>query len=264
MKKYFFIPILLFFTSCHEGEISTPSDSNANISYPTILRPLAKPFFDSVQKTFQQKLGTSYIAKLDSFGFVGHLDGITRGKSNVSDKMIGIAKAKAAILYLKEYTNVYDSSVEVKYAKKTISPGITDWEVLFKNQVYAGLEVWDSAILTIVADDFVLIDGHYYNNIFIPHQNIISREQVKANLLGQKYEFYCWGPLDTLIITDSLIRIETMEQCIYPLIKKNTVELRVVWKVPIYTYSGSSSPMWYYFVDILTGEIVAIRQLFIC
>jgi hypothetical protein len=52
-----------------------------------------------------------------------------------------------------------------------------------------------------------------------------------------------------------------MEQCIYPLQKMNSMELHVVWKVSI---SQGSFMGWYYFIDVLTGETIAVEQLFVC
>jgi hypothetical protein len=266
MKKYVFFFLLLILTSCKKDEISSPSNNDENKFYPTTLNKLSQPESDSLQVKFSQKiLGTNYLAKLDSFGLLGHYGVLSRGKSNISDPAEAISLAKTALLHLNEFSNVSDTST--LYVKEATNyhpspPNFTDWVIIFKNQSYNGLEVWETEILTIVANDFILLDGHYYKNVFIPKQNIISKEHAKKNLIGKDIHYVCWTP-GTYTIADSSINVEAIEQCIYPLIKTNCIELRVVWKIPISSAPGDP-PMWYYFMDVLTGETVAVQELFIC
>lgn len=264
MKTNLLFVILFILTSCRESEISSPSDNDANILYPTTLYKLDKALYDSIKTAFQLTLGTSYYATLDSFGCIGHVGLLSRGPSAITDQSQAVAAAKNALIYLKEYSKISDTSVVVSEAtKNSIPPNITDWTISFKNQIYEGFEVWDTQILTIISDNGVMIDGHHYKNIFIPHQNIISKEQAKKNLVGQTFEYQCWTP-SSFTITDSTIKIDKIEQCIFPLSVDNKVELRVAWKVPIYPSAASNYPMWYYFVDVLSGATISVKQLFIC
>ncbi len=266
MKIYIFLFLLLILTSCEKDEVSSPSNGNANKSYPTILYKLSQPELDSLQVKFNQKiLDTGYLAKLDSFGLLGHYGVLSRGQSNISDPTQAISLAKTALLRLSDFSNILDTSALYIKEATNYNPtptNFSDWRIIFKNQSYNGMEVWDTQIMAIVADNFILLDGHYYNNIFIPKQDVISKEQVKRNLLGTEIQYFGWTP-ETFTITDSTIDLETMEQCIYPLIKVSSIELRVVWKVPISPAPGNPA-MWYYFIDVLTGEKIALEQLFIC
>lgn len=165
------------------------------------------------------------------------------------------------VVYLSDFSNVVDTAaLYVERVKHATSTYFTDWVILFKNQSYNGMEVWDTQIMVIVADNFIFLGGHHYKDIFIPKHNIISKEQAKMKLVGTEIHYDCWVP-STFVITDSSINLETMEQCAYPLIKSSSIELRVAWKVPISSYG---SPMWYYFIDIVTGETIGVRQLFGC
>ncbi len=263
MKKYIFILLLLAFTSCEKNEITYPSSGNVDRFYPTTLRKLSRAELDSLKVKFNNKLlGTMYQAKLDSFGLLGHYGLRPRGKSNISDTAQAITLAKTALLCLSEFSNIVDTStIYVEETRHFKSGPITDWRFYFRNQYYQGLEVWNTHIHAIVADDFIFLDGHHYRNIFIPKHKIISKERAKMNLVGTEIYFYCWD-LDTAIITDSSINIEMIEQCIYPIVKSNSIELHVAWKVPISGYS--KFPFWYYFIDVVTGETLGVMQLFIC
>jgi hypothetical protein len=123
------------------------------------------------------------------------------------------------------------------------------------------LQVWNTRIDVIVADQFILLyQQHHYKNITIPDLDVITKEQAKSKLVGTEIKYQCWGP-SSYLITDSSFGVEPMERCIYPLLKTNSIELRVVWKVPI---SLSGFVGWYYFIDVVTGEFVASEQLFRC
>jgi len=231
--------------------------------YPTTLYKLSQSELDFLQENLNNKLsGTKYEAELDSFGLLGHYGLFPRGKSNITDTALAITLAKTALLYLCDFFNIVDTSTlyveRLRHA--VLPPYFTDWDISFKNQYYNGMEVWDTQTLAIVADDFIHITGHHYKNVFIPEHNIISKEQAKIRLVGTEIHYYCWVP-STFVITDSSINLETMEQCVYPLVKPNSIELRVAWKVPI---SSDGSPMWYYFIDVVTGETIGVRQLFGC
>ena len=174
MKLYIFLFILLTLTSCKKDDISSPLDSNANKSYPTIMYKLSQAELDSLQvKLNQQILGTGYLAKIDSFGLLGHFGVLSRGKSNISDPNQAISLAKIALLRLSDFSNTLDTatlSIEESTNYNPTPMNFTDWRITFNNQYYNGMEVWDTQILTIIANDFILIDGHHYNNIFIPKQ----------------------------------------------------------------------------------------------
>ena len=263
MKRYIFLFLLLVLTSCEKNEITSSLNGNVDRRYPTTLYKLSQPELDSLQVKFNNKLlGTGNMAVMDSFGFLGYHEILSRGKSDITDTAQAVALAKAALLHLREFSNIVDTStLYVQDATHYNTMGITDWRISFKNQYYNGMEVWYTRILAIVADDFILIDGRHYNNIFIPKYKIISKERTKKQLMGTVIHYECWTP-GTFVISDSTISLEAIEECIYPVRKSNSIELHVAWKVPIVGFM--SQPMWYYFVDVVTGETIGVMQLFIC
>ena len=262
MKIYLFAFLLLILTSCNRDGSTSPSDGNTDKSYPTTLIKLNQSELDSLKVILNQKLGTRYLAQIDSFGLLGYYHGgvpIPRG-STITNQAQAISLAKSAIQDLSQFTNVFDTSALV--LRSADINGITGyWDIIFANQLYKGLEVWNTRIDAIVADQFILLyQQHHYKDINIPQQNVISKEVAKSKLVGTEIKYECWSA-SSYVITDSSINLESIEQCIYPLLKMNSIELRVVWKIPI---SLSNFVGWYYFMDVVTGEIIASEQLFMC
>jgi hypothetical protein len=202
------------------------------------------------------------LAQIDSFGLLGYYHGGVekpRG-STITNPAHAISLAKSAMLHLNQFTNVSDTSALVIRSAE-INPVTNDWDVIFANQSYKALEVWNTRIDAIVADQFILLyQQHHYRNITIPQLNVISKQQAKSKLVGTDIKYQCWTP-SSYLITDESIDLDTIERCIYPLTKMNSIELHVVWKVPI---SLSSFVGWYCFIDVVTGEIIASEQLFVC
>jgi hypothetical protein len=262
MKIFLFTFLLLILTSCNRDGSTSPPDGNTDNCYPTILTKLNQSELDSLNLILNQKLGTRYLAQLDSFGLLGdYHGGVAKPRgSTITNPAQAISLAKSAMLDLSQFTNVSDTSALV-IRRAEVNGATNDWEIIFANQSYKGLEVWNTRIDAIVADQFILLyQQHHYKNIIIPQQNVISKERAKSKLIGTEIKYECWSA-SSYIISDSSINLETIEKCIYPLLKMNSIELHVVWKIPISLYSFVG---WYYFVDVLTGEIIASEQLFIC
>ncbi|MCK9426033.1 MAG: T9SS type A sorting domain-containing protein [Ignavibacteriaceae bacterium] len=239
--------------------------SNANLSYPTILRKLDETEMTIRQNELTQMLGTKYIATLDSFGLIGHLGMLSRGRSSITTADQAISVAKNALLHFKDFTNVADTSLLTVHEATNYNPFPTnnsDWTVDFDNQSYNNLEVWRTNILLLINDVKISMDWHHYKDIFIPKVDLISKERAKRELVGKEISYYCWGPTK-FTMTEESINIDSLSLSIYPLSKNDVIEFRAVWKVPIYE-SSSQFPSWYYFIDVLTGEIVGTEQLFIC
>jgi hypothetical protein len=260
MKKVCLISILIFFISCKKDEISSPSNIDPNSSYPTTIYKLSNSEFDSLKVQFKNRLqGTIYTANLDSFGLLGDYYKWPKGTSLIPDTLQAVTLTKTAFLKLNDFSNVSDTS-------NLIVEGIIDfvgWRtIIFKYQIYQGLEVWGTNITGMVTNDSIYLSGHHYKDIFIPQQNLISKDSIKSLLIGKEIYYSC-DAVGKFIVDDSSININTIEQCIYPLIKNNSIELRVAWKVPI-TPFYSQYVMWDYFVDVLTGEEIDVLQLFGC
>jgi uncharacterized protein (TIGR02145 family) len=239
--------------------------SNANASYPTSLKKLNETERTIRQNELTQMLGTKYIATLDSFGLIGHLGMLSRGISSITTADQAVTVAKKALLQFKDFTNVADTSLLTVHEATNYNPFPTnnsDWTVDFDNQSYKNLEVWRTNILLLINDVKISMDWHHYKDIFIPKEDLLSKERARSELVGKEISYYCWGP-SKFTMTEESINIDSLSLSIYPLRKNDIIEFRVAWKIPIYSYSRIY-PSWYYFIDVLTGEIVGTEQLFIC
>jgi hypothetical protein len=241
----------------------TVARSPSNSPYPTTLRKLSQSEFDARQNQLTLKLGAQYTARLDQFGLLDHLGTLSRGKSSITIPDQAVSVVKFALQQLSSFTNISDTSTLVleSATNYTGSPSFTDWVIIFKNQIYKGIEVWDTRIITLVSDNLVSLDWHHYNDVFVPRDDIVSRERAQKAIVGNVISFYCWSP-GRFTITNSSIMTAGMVYNIVPLVKNDSLEFHLAWRIPISPAGGS--PYWYYFVDVLTGEVILVRQLFIC
>ncbi len=237
--------------------------SPSNSPYPTTLRKLNQSELDARQNQLSLKLGAQYTATLDQFGLLGHLGLLSRGKSSITISDQAVSVVKSALQQLSRFTNISDTStLSVESATNHSGvPEFTDWVIIFKNQTYKGVEVWDTRILTLVSDDLVSLDWHHYNDVFVPRDDIVSRERAKKSIVGKVISYSCWTP-GRFTITDSSIVTAGIVCTIVPLVKNDSLEFHLTWRIPISPAGGS--PYWYYFLDALTGETILVRQLFYC
>jgi hypothetical protein len=262
LTQYFLSLPLLFIVSCSADNIFFPVD-DPNKAYPTTLHVLSQTVLDSLKIIFKQKIGSTYIAKLDSFGLIGDTTLWNRDTSSISEPQEAVSLAKAALVLLKDFSNVSDTSLlSAGSVHKLSGSRINDWSIWFQTQRINGMEVYGTSLNVLVADKYICLSGHFYKDIFIPSKNSISKIHAKNILVGRVIDYECWGP-STFRITDSTINVDSLKLCVYPLHKGDTIELRVAWQVPI-SYSLESHAMWYYFIDVMTGEIIGSMDLFIC
>jgi hypothetical protein len=260
MKIYYCFFLLLAFSSCEDYQITEP---DSNKIYPTTLRKLSQFELDSLNVILNQKLDTIYRAEIDSFGLLCDYSGhIWPRGSDITDSIQAVSIVKAAIFNLNQFTNVSDTSdLVVKIGRKNNVTG--DWDVIFINQFYKGMEVLNTQIKAILTNNCVVLYGsHHYKKIFIPLQGIIDKEIIKQKLIGVGIDYYC-NSYTKYVITDVCISTETFEKCIFPLIKNDTIELHVCWKVPVF-FDGGPLKGWHCYVDVLTGELLASEQTFLC
>jgi hypothetical protein len=224
---------------------------------------LSQSEFNARQDQLSLKLGAQYTATLDGFGLLGHLGLLSRGKSSITIPDQAVTVAKYALQQLSSFTNISDTSaLSVENATKYDgSQSFSDWTITFKDQTYQGIEVWDTRILTLVSDNLVSLDGHHYKDVFVPRDDIVSRERAQQSIVGKVISYSCFTP-GRFTITASSIVTAGVAYNIVPLVKNDSLEFHLTWRIPI--SPEGESPYWYYFLDVLTGETILVRQLFIC
>jgi hypothetical protein len=233
-------------------------DTTINIEYPSKLYKL-----DSIELS-QLMIESPY--PLDSYGLVcrvGHLNG---GYSTINDADSVIDLAKNTLVQYSKFSNVTsDFSLILNSVERYIgSSDFSHWTVIFDNQIYYGLEILNTRIIQIVTNSVTIIDGHHFNNIFIPEKGLLPVDTIKVKIIGKTIEYYDWGGIQEKIITYNSI-VDNFIKKIYWFEKENYLEFRVVWQIPILYDDNSSAdfPGWYIYVDILSGEILYILPTFI-
>lgn len=256
MKNYniYFVLLILFFglsLSCNN--VNAPKIDG---EYPTKLYPI-----DSLEL---EQLKSECPYEIDEYGLISFSGIFLRGKSDIKDSNLVVDMSKKTLVQYSKFSNVFSESSlslkEVSNYNPTPLP-TTDWTVIFKNQIYEGLEVLNTEIITIVHNNVASIKGHYFNNIFVPIGNIMPIEKIKENLVGKKFEYNCNGPRE-IEITAEIISDDVTKNIYWKEIGSH-IEFRVVWRIPILS-DGLQKIRFYLLVDVISGEILYVQQTFIC
>lgn len=259
--------IIMSLSFCYCDSINglkNDTSNEENIEYPTILYPLSDSELDILRTELESLAGNEIKASLNKYGLIDRSGIRIRGSSTIKDKNIAIAKAKYLVFYLKNFTNIIDTSsliIEEATNTKYGSDFFGDWHVIFKNQSYLGLEVMGTDIMVLINDDCTQITGHYFKYIFVPETNLISEEVAKQAIIDHVIEYGDKrGLLQTFKITKESIHNE-LAKVVFPLETNNSLELRITWKIPV--GRNPTFPDWYVFVDILSGKVIYVWQLFV-
>ena len=250
------ISSLLIFLSCNDSEVN-PFDSN---QYPTTLQRLNENDQESIQERLNRKLGSKYKALLNQFGILNDNLLYNEGTSSILDQDSVITIAKETVLYLSEFNNVTDTS-DLKI--KSVVHYKSSWLIIFDNQFYQGLEILDTDIQVLITDSILEISGHHFSEVFIPHIRNFIKKDVITNIWNEKIEYSCRGGGGTVVVNDESIMYDEIKTVIFPFISSdyNSLALHVVWKIPIEVEHGER---WEYFIDVVSGKVVALYQNFRC
>ncbi len=269
MKKIFiFILPLLIMLSCKILETSGEPD-NSNIGYPTTLYPLTEIELNELQTELDRLSGSQYKVSLDKYGLIDRAGLLSRGSSSINDINSAVSKSKIAVVTFSKFTNVSDTSLlSVDEATNIHGTNLfNDWIVSFKNQTYNDIEVLKSAIMVLVTDNVVQIEGHHYREIFVPVENRITSKDAEKSIIGMELTYYGYADLDTFMVTEDALHIdgaiENTSVKILPYEQIDSLEIHVCWRVPIYAF-GSKYPAWYVFVDIISSKVITYWTLIVC
>lgn len=115
-------------------------------------------------------------------------------------------------------------------------------------------------MVVLIHQEVVQMYGHTYKNVFIPIHDLVVKDRAIKSLLGYEFEYDCWIRKKFIISIENVF-MDDINMVIYPNKTDNSIELRVAWKIPI---GYGPDPRWNFYIDVLTGEIIYINQLFIC
>lgn len=234
--------------------VQSPSTQN----YPTILYPLTESELATARSTLDSINNTQIAVSLDKYGLLDWSGLVNRGQSTIQDVNVAISMAKSSLSKFNKFSNITDTvSLVIYSATKGHGSNLwSDWSIGFENQVYQDLFVEKTGIFILVHEDVRQIMGHHFTDIFIPTEDIIDKELVTMSIDGYLIEYECWGPAEDVVDSDDINNVE-IETVIFPIEVNESLEFRVTYKIPI----GIS---WHIFIDVITGEIIEILQLFIC
>ncbi len=231
-----------------------------NLKYPTVIFPLPESELQKLKAEFDSLNDTRIKSELNMYGFI-HIRGLLdRGKSAITDTCIAVAKAKSAVWKFRKFTNVIDTKfLFVEGANRSPDARFTDWIIHLK-QWNNGLIIEDVEMVVLIHQEVVQMYGHTYKNVFIPIHDLIEKERAIKSLLGYEIEYDCKIRNKFLISIENVF-MDDINMVIYPKKTDNIIELRVAWKIPI---GSVPHPRWNIYIDVLTGEIIYIKELFIC
>lgn len=163
--------------------------------------------------------------------------------------------ARGALIRNIKFTNVSTTTPLDDYR---IIPRSSYWTVEYSFNTYNGLPTKEITIIVEGNQDAFCIERHYYPaNIVIPTDVKISPAQAMERAVGQVIIFYnvSGDPVEYTVIEEALTE-EPSEKWVIPYETDTTLEYRYCWNVLI------SEGMWNMFIDVITGEVIYIKQNF--
>ena len=234
-----------------------------NRRYPATVTPVSASRLQELQAELDSLKTTHIRADINQYGLISSKNSMVGGPSSITDTGLLVSKAREAFVRFSKFTNVTDTSqlTDLEVTRFTI-PGHETWVVAFYHQYHDGIEVENTECYASIDSGVCAIAGHHYRDIFIPVRDTISRTRAAQSLTGYTIPYECWGP-DTLIVRSELVLRDEIRRLVLPMEVNGTIELRVAWEIPI-AGAPAAGTDWLFYVDILTGEILRIDQLFIC
>jgi hypothetical protein len=99
-------------------------------------------------------------------------------------------------------------------------------------------------------------------DIFIPTEQIISKEVLMEWLPGQSYRYQCNRPLTLIVKPENLLNT-LITQVPFHVERAGCVEYHTAWEIPL-TLQQYGSTDFLLYIDILTGEVLRFYQQFLC
>ena len=240
--------------TCHSP--TGPAPGSGNGEYPTRLLPLASAELSALQAGFDSLNDTHIDARLDQYGLVGDIAIGELHGSTIQDPGEAVSKAKNAFVKFSKFTNVSDTSDLTVY--NVIREPEGSWVINFAPQVFNGFTVLTTYALAVVEREVVRIGGHHYKNIFIPPSGTIEKARAVNGLLGYRYTYVCWS-LDSVTVTTDIVKYDQIGMAVWIKTTGSALEFRLAWEIPVVDEVG-----FLFYTDIVTGELLTVRPMFIC
>jgi hypothetical protein len=99
-------------------------------------------------------------------------------------------------------------------------------------------------------------------DIFIPTEQVISKDVLIEWLPAQSYIYHCNGAIQ-LVVKKEFLMSNLIIQVPFRVKREDCVEFHTAWEIPIRREQYGEIDFFLY-IDILTGEVLAFYQLSIC
>jgi hypothetical protein len=268
-NKIFAIHLIVFSLFCffsyscnNSSLLETPLKSDSN--YPTTIPVLSTDDLQQLQNEFEINNNHELNIKLNKYGFIGHE---SMGNPDYKSQIILSSDAVKelvvnTLLKNKKYTNTTDELTTLASITRVWDlDNSIQWRVDLGLQKSHNIEILKSNITVYICGGKVYcIYDSWYPNVVVPQEEKIDTSTAKTKVIGQILNisgFYPYGSKFT-VTEKSIGRIT--DKVIFPFEKENSMELRVVWKIPIIF---DDSLCWYIYLDTTTGEILGTKQLII-
>ncbi|HYQ56713.1 MAG TPA: hypothetical protein VEP89_05135 [Draconibacterium sp.] len=209
--------------------------------------------------------------EVDSFGFLKRNSDVHWGSDLFSEKINNRESVEDIIsLFIEANRKFYAvedflrltadwyTSDWVSYGGVLVQENENDrnrWMVRYDNQLFNGIEVYDTKIgMYVSAKGVYQTYGHWYPDIQLPSEEVVSFGEAKQTLIGRKFYYYDWiGHQETVITADAFYSDDNPEKMIIPYRQGNCIEMRLCWKI-------ASKTIWNFYVDVMNGELVMKEQ----
>lgn len=253
---------LLFWNCDRNKSVFSPSGGGPDPNYPTTWLPLPPGQLQQLQQEFDALNGNRIVSILDRYGFVGSEHGY-RPYAMVKigpDEALRIAVQ--AILKNAKFTNVKDSAALFSSSRDVASVTVDSirWKIIFGPQMWNGVDIpFMTITVWVYGNEPYQISGHWIDGVYIPPGLKTNKEEAKKAVLGKQIIWYdiSGKPVEFIVSEESIS--DEMALTLFPLEKDDTIEIRIVWKIPI--LSGTMVG-WHVYLDAVTGELVDTIQEF--
>ena len=228
--------------------------------YPTTVAPLDSVTLHHYTNEYQALNNNRICTGLNEYGFCEYHVTSCPGRPlsvEITSENEMIERAQEFIARNHKFTGIsFPGGLQVS-TSYGIGPGSkhTEWNIIFRNQIYKGYEVLNTAFYVFLDHDGVyMIGGNWYPQITIPDQDNYTLDQAKESLYGHQITFWCWNQVE-ITVSESNIKPES-RKVIVPFETDDRMELRVAWEIYIKGSPDSSIPIWVIYIDSMTGEIL--------
>lgn len=257
----------LAYTGCSKDNETLNNGLIIDPNYPTTYHKLATSEYTGRKNEYLKDKGCNFITGLNAFGFAAWADDFIAPCSPSCTPLSYMQAKQMAYAFLeknKAYFGITDTSQLSISSLQHFDRGVLcnnkdslNWSITFGNQQIKGMEVEGTSInLVMDSSGVIQATGHWYPVVEAPQKENYSYEQAKKKLTGKSFDFMCWSTIHLDITSQTQWDEASVHKRIYPISNDNSIELHVVWAL--------KTGYFYFYVDVMTGELLGSFMTIIC